>query len=60
MESKKFWYSKTFWLNLIAVWVMISQAVIGEELFDVEIQAAILAVINLILRKSTNKPISWK
>lgn len=60
MESKKFWRSRTFWLNLIACWAMISQAAIGEELFDVEIQAGIIAAINLVLRSITSKNITWR
>lgn len=60
MITKKFWQSKTFWINLIACWAMISQAVIGEELFAVEAQAAILAAINLVLRSITNTSITLK
>lgn len=60
MITKRFWQSKTFWINLIALWAIVSQAAIGEELFSVEAQAGILAAINLVLRSVTNKSITLK
>ena len=60
MSTKKFWLSKTFWVNMIALWAMVCQAVIGYELFDLEAQAGILAAINIILRMITNQTIVWK
>lgn len=56
--KKSFWRSKTFWLNLIAAGILIAEAVTGEEIvLPLEAQAAILAVINLMLRKVTREPI---
>ena len=57
--EKKFWLSKTFWINLVAIGAIIAQWVTGNEVIDAEAQVAILAVINLILRLVTNKQISW-
>lgn len=54
-EMKKHWWaSKTVWVNgLIAVGVII-QAATGVAWLDAEAQAAIIVVINLILRVVTN------
>ena len=60
MESKKFWKSKTLWVNLVAVIAIVLNSIYGIEL-DAETQAAlatgVLAIINIILRMFTNQPI---
>jgi len=49
------WYrSRTLWLNIIAITAMIAQAQYGF-LIDAEAQAAILAILNLILRAITEE-----
>ena len=50
--------SKTFWVNIIAIAVMLAQAKYGF-IIDAESQLAILAVINLILRAVTKEEITW-
>lgn len=56
----KAWYaSKTLWVNLIAGLAFLVQAQYGFIL-DPEAQAAILAVINIILRAVTGTAIEWK
>ena len=60
MTTKKFWRSKTFWINMIALWAIVSQAAIGEELFALEAQAGILAAINLVLRSISNTSITLR
>jgi len=50
MEDKKFYYSKTFWVNAIAGVAMVIQTVTGNEVLDIETQAVILAVVNIVLR----------
>ena len=59
MKAKKLWTSKTFWINLIALVAIILQVVMGKEAIPAEAQASLLAVINVILRLITNKPIEW-
>lgn len=59
-SSKAVWTSKTFWVNIVAVVGIIAQVSTGTEVIDVEAQVAILAVINLILRLVTGKPITWR
>ena len=59
MEEKKIWASKTLYLNLLAIVAIIVQYTTGQELLGAEAQVAILAVINLILRMVTGKPIKW-
>ena len=60
MNQKNFWKSKTFWVNLIAIIVFVIQMLwIKDFVIPVEIQGAILAVINFILRWATKEEIIW-
>ena len=55
---KKFWYSKTFWFNILAVIVAIASAFgyTGEVPSGfIVFLPAIIALINLALRFATNK-----
>lgn len=58
METKSFYLSKTFWVNIVALVVLIVQQFTGF-IIDVSAQAAILIVINLILRAITGEPIDF-
>jgi len=53
--NKKFWKSKTFWVNVLA---LIGCILFGREL-DPQVVAAVLIVINIILRAITKEPLSW-
>jgi predicted RNase H-like HicB family nuclease len=56
----KQWYtSKTLWVNGLAFIAMLVQSQTGV-IMDAELQIAILAVINLVLRLVTKKEINWK
>ena len=57
MNTKRWYTSKTLWANLLAIVALVAQAEFGYIL-DVEAQAALLAVINLILRALTKKGLS--
>ena len=59
MEGKSPLYSKTLWVNLIAVVAMFFQSQTGMVI-DPEYQVAILSVVNLILRLVTREPVNWK
>ena len=56
MDGKKFYLSKTFWVNLIALVAIVA---FGIEAVSPETQVAILAVINMILRLVTKEPVVW-
>ena len=60
MEAKHWWASKTIWLNLLAIVAIILNSLFGVEL-DTEAQVAlatgILAVLNIILRTVTSRPV---
>ena len=58
MKALKKWYlSKTLWLNLLAIVALVAQGEFGYIL-DAEAQAAILAAINLMLRIVTKEGLS--
>ena len=56
-ETKPFYSSKTLWVNVIGIAAIIAQAQFGF-IIDAQTQAAILAVINMILRAVTKQPLS--
>lgn len=55
---KKWYTSKTMWVNIIATGAIIAQVTTGKVVIDAEAQAAILAVINLVLRMITKTGIN--
>lgn len=59
MESKPWWTSKTLYANAIALIAMIIQGATGKEIIGMDVQVAILAVINIILRFITKQPVVW-
>ena len=59
MEPTKWYVSKTLWTNAIALIAMIVQGVTGKVIISLELQATILAVINMLLRLITKSPVVW-
>ena len=57
MNTKRWYTSKTLWLNLLAIVALGVQAEFGYIL-DAEAQAVILATINLALRIITKEGLS--
>ena len=57
MNTKRWYTSKTLWLNLLAIVALGVQREFGYIL-DVEAQSVILAAINLLLRIVTKKGLS--
>ncbi len=55
--GKKWWKSKTVWVNVIALVALLLQSQIGFEL-NAEETASILVVINLIMRAITKEPLN--
>ena len=58
VQGKKFWASKTFWVNVLAVIAIGVQSRYGF-MVGPELQALALAGVNLVLRKVTKEPIVW-
>lgn len=56
--GKKFWTSKTFWANLLAIGGLIAQDHFGFAL-SAETQVSILAAVNMALRLITKDEIVW-
>lgn len=54
--TKKFYMSKTFWVNLLLIFVMLIQSHTGFVITPEE-QAMIIGVINIILRFMTGEPL---
>lgn len=58
--KKSFLKSRTFWINVIAATILIAEGATGSEVvIPLELQAGILAGINLILRSVTREPVGW-
>ena len=58
MLTTKWWRSKTFWLNAVAMAIMLIQAIQAEAWIDPQYQVLILAILNTAMRMLTSKPIS--
>lgn len=56
---KKWYTSKTLWVNVIALAGAVGQELSGHGLLSAETQIALLGLINIILRLATNKSIKW-
>lgn len=61
MDSKRWWASKIVWVNLVALVATVAPLVGLDMGLDAEKQASIvagvMAVVNIVLRFVTNKPI---
>lgn len=56
--DKKFYLSRTFWVNILAVIALIVQSQFGY-IISPETQVSILAVLNILLRAITKTEITW-
>ena len=54
MISKKWYLSKTLWLNIVGASIAIIQALQGVVWLDPTLQVSILAILNVVLRLITN------
>lgn len=52
---KKFWLSKTMWTNTLAGIAVAIQSITGVTWFNPEAQAAIIVILNMILRAVTKE-----
>lgn len=53
--NKKWWQSKTIWANVLIAVAVIIQAATGVQWLSLEVQGAIIVLVNLILRLVTKK-----
>jgi low temperature requirement protein LtrA len=58
-QEKKWYASKTLWVNLLSVIALVVQTQTGF-IVDAEAQVALLGVINLVLRAVTKSHLNWK
>jgi len=56
--TKKFWQSKTFYVNLLAILALVAQDQFGFAL-SAETQVSALAAVNVALRLITKEEIVW-
>jgi len=56
---KSMFCSKTFWTNVLAIIAMVAQGITGKEILPLELQTAILGLINIALRSITKEPVTW-
>lgn len=59
MINKKWYLSKTVWVNAIATVGIIVQAITDKEILSPELQVLVLSVVNLVLRTVTKENIIW-
>ena len=59
MNKKAWWRSRTLWVNAVAGVALLAQSQFGFVI-DGQVQAAILTVINLVLRLITNEAVGLK
>lgn len=56
---KKWFESKTLWVNLIALVAIVIQGITGKEYLSAESQGVLLTIINMLLRFVTKHEIDW-
>lgn len=56
--AKEWWRSKTVWVNVLVLVGMVVAGRFMDATQWAEVSAAVLAILNIILRFATNEPIS--
>ena len=59
MEQKKWYYSRTLWVNFVAVMAIAVQGVTGKDMLNPEVQGAVLGIANFALRIITKSDVVW-
>lgn len=57
MDGKPWYRSKTLWVNAIALAAIIINTVTGADVVDEAAAAAVITVVNLVLRLVTGRPL---
>ena len=52
--EKKWWHSKTLWVNVLAILAMIAEYLLTNQIYSPELHAIVIALINFALRFVTN------
>lgn len=52
---KKWYLSKTLWVNVVALLALILQGIFDREIIGLDTQAQILVIINIVLRIITSE-----
>ena len=55
--AKKWYQSKTLWVNAGAIALMIAEYLLLEQIYSPEAHAIVVAVLNFALRFATKKPV---
>ena len=55
---KKWYLSKTLWVNIVAVLVVVAEYLIAEKIYMPEVHAIVIAVLNLVLRVITKQKLT--
>lgn len=58
MNPKKWFASKTLWVNAIGLVIMLVDHFAGIKAIPADVAAAALAVLNMLLRIVTSKPVT--
>ena len=56
---KKWYCSRTIWANALMLAGALIANISGQDILTPEVQASILAVVNVILRVVTKEEITW-
>ena len=54
MNTKRWFHSRTLWLNFLAAIAVLIQVITGTDWLDAEVQASIIVIANVILRLLTS------
>ena len=57
---KKWYASKTLWINLLAMIAIVIQRQFEVDILDEEMQGSLLILIDVFLRCITKEPINWR
>jgi len=55
MTGKKWFKSKTLWLNVTAILVMVAEYLVTNQIYSPELHAIVIAVLNFLIRFITNQ-----
>lgn len=55
---KPFWQSKTFWLNVIAIAILVGDYLFTNQIIPAEWGVLVLGILNIINRFFTSQPLS--
>ena len=58
MDSKKWFYSRSLWVNFLVAVGLIVQAITGNDILDPQVQGAVIVIANVVLRLITSQGLS--